>query len=120
MMPNQQKEPSKNPNSDAFITKLGAALVDLSDIQAWRTYLECEETFVRDLQDMVTTVPLSSQNYSERLIFLSGMVEGIKRMILRRRDILVGYKKKKEEDIQHDGTSNESINPGTTYGHSPD
>ena len=115
MQPNQPS--NKTPGSEAFVLKLGSVLVDLADNLAWKTYLECEETFIRDLQDMVPSIPLASQNYPERLVFLSGMVEGLKRMILRRRDILEEYKIKKEEDRQNAGTTiNEA---GTTYGYTP-
>lgn len=110
----QHKQPANNHHlSEAFVFKLGSALVDLSDNIAWRKYTECEELFVMDLQSAVTSIPPSSPNYSEQMIFRAGMVEGIKRMILRRKDILEEYRKKKEEDTKNDGR--ETTN--TTYGH---
>ena len=115
MSPNPQ---NKNPNSDAFVIKLGAALADLSEIRAWKTYLECEEVFLTDLYDLLNAVPLSANNYSERVISITGMTRGIKGLILRRRDILEEYKQKKEEDRQNAGTNTQNQS-GTTYGHTP-
>ena len=108
---------NKNHNVEAFTLKLGSALADLSEIRSWKIYLECEEVFLTDLQDLLNTVPLSTNNYSERVISLSGMIRGIKGLILRRIDILNEYQKKKEEDITNAGTNDIKSESGTTYGH---
>ena len=109
------KTPDMDPAQVQFIIKYGADLADLADNPAWITHETCEEYLLKELQEKTTSIPLNSTNYSERLIFMAGMVEGLRRYKIRRQEVVALYKQKLQED-QNNGNTTQPTG-STTYGH---